>query len=70
MINERKIFFILLISLSLEQSKIKRSQRSKHGEDCISNSACEEGLFCIINRCYTKYELNNLKSLGLLEENI
>ena len=70
MINERKIFFILLISLSLEQSKIKRSQRSKHGEDCISNSACEEGLFCIKNRCYTKYELNNLKSLGLLEENI
>ena len=63
------LFFVLLISLSSEQF-IKRSQRSKHGEDCISDSACEEGLVCKINRCFTKYESANLKQLGLLETNL
>ena len=64
------IFFFLLISLTLEQAKVKRSQRSKHGEDCISDSAYEEGLIIKINRCYTKYESENLKSLGLMEKNL
>ena len=63
------LLFVLLISLSLEQF-IKRSIRSKHGEDCVSDSACEEGLLCRINRCFTKYEATNLKQLGLLEKNI
>ena len=67
---KRIIFFILFISLTLEQAMIKKSQRSKHGEDCISDSACEEGFICKINRCYTKYESENLKSLGLLEKNL
>ena len=67
---KRIIFFVLFISLTLEQAMIKRSQRSKHGEDCISDSACEEGFICKINRCYTKYESENLKSLGLLEKNL
>ena len=49
---------------------LKRSRRSKHGEDCISDSACEEGLICKINRCYTKYESSNLEPLGLLETNL
>lgn len=64
------LFFVLLITLSLEQVQIKRSQRSKHGEDCISDSACEEGLICKINRCFTKFESSHLKELGLLEKNI
>ena len=63
------LFFVLLISLSSEQF-IKRSQRSKHGEDCISDSACEEGLICKINRCFTRYEAANLKQLGLFESNL
>ena len=63
------LFFVLLISLSSEQF-IKRSQRSKHGEDCISDSACEEGLLCKINRCFTKFESEHLKQLGLLEKNL
>ena len=67
---KRIIFFVLFISLTLEQAMIKKSQRSKHGEDCISDSACEEGFICKINRCYTKYESENLKSLGLLEKNL
>ena len=63
------LLFVLFISLSSEQF-IKRSQRSKHGEDCISDSACEEGLVCKINRCFTNYESTNLKQLGLLEKNL
>ena len=64
------LFFVLLITLSFGQVQIKRSQRSKHGEDCISDSACEEGLVCKINRCFTKFESSHLKELGLLEKNI
>ena len=67
---KRILFFILLIVLTLEQPTIKRSVRSKHGQDCISDSACEEGLVCKINRCYTKYESKNLKTLGLFDNNL
>ena len=63
------LFFNLLIVFSLE-GFLKRSRRSKHGEDCYSDEACEEGLFCKLNRCYTKYESLNLKLLGLYETNI
>ena len=67
---KRTIFFIFLFALTLEQPMLKRSQRSKHGEDCISDAACEEGFVCKINRCFTQYESKNLKSLGLMEKNI
>ena len=67
---KRIIFLILLISFSLQMGLLKRSRRSKHGEDCISDSACEEGLICKIIRCYTKYESSNLEPLGLLETNL
>ena len=67
---KRILFFALLISLTLEQTLLKRSVRSKDGQDCISDSACEEGLLCKINRCFTKYESYNLKALGLLDKNI
>lgn len=67
---KRILFLVLLFSFTLEQSLIKRSRRSKHGEDCFSDAACEEGLFCKINRCFTKYESSNLKLLGLYESNI
>ena len=67
---KRILLFVLLISLTVEQTLLKRSVRSKHGQDCISDSACEEGLFCKINRCFTKYESNNLKALGLLDRNL
>ena len=64
------IFLLFIIQYSLEEGIIKRSQRSKHGEDCVSDSACEEGLFCRLNRCMTKYESKNFKSLGLFDKNI
>ena len=64
------IFFIFLIKYSLEEGIFKRSQRSKHGEDCVSDSACEEGLFCRLYRCMTKYESKNFKSLGLFDKNL
>ena len=67
---KRILFFVLLISLTLEQTLLKRIVRSKHGQDCISDSACEEVLFCKINRCFTKYESYNLKALGLLDKNL
>jgi poly-gamma-glutamate synthesis protein (capsule biosynthesis protein) len=62
------ISFLLLISISLCQ--IRKSRRSKHGEDCVSSAACEEGLVCKINRCFTLYESQHLSLLGLLEKNI
>lgn len=61
--------FSLLIAFSLE-GFLKKSRRSRHGEDCYSNAACEEGLLCKLNRCYTKYESENLKALGLYETNV
>jgi poly-gamma-glutamate synthesis protein (capsule biosynthesis protein) len=64
------IFLIFLIKYTLEEGIFKRSQRSKHGEDCVSDSACEEGLFCRLYRCMTKYESKNFKSLGLLDKNL
>lgn len=60
------ISFLLLISISLCQ--IRKSRRSKHGEDCVSTAACEEGLVCKINRCFTLYESQHLSLLGLLEK--
>ena len=64
------IFLIFLIKYSIEEGIFKRSQRSKHGEDCVSDSACEEGFLCRLNRCMTKFESKNFKSLGLFDKNI
>ena len=66
----RAFLFVLLLSISLEQGIIKRSTRSKHGENCVSDSACEEGFICRRYRCMTTFESKNLKELGLLEKNI
>ena len=62
------IFILFLISFS--QCAIRKSRRSKHGEDCVSDAACEEGLVCKINRCFTEYEASHLSSLGLEEKNL
>ena len=64
------LLLIVLISFSYQESHIRRSRHSKHGEDCFSDSACEEGLHCKINRCMTGFEMNNMKNLGLYEDNI
>ena len=61
---------IVLICFSCQDTQIRKSSHSKHGEDCFSDSACEEGLKCKINRCMTSYEINNMKKLGLYENNI
>lgn len=66
-----KIFLlIILVSFTLQNFGFKKSQRSRHGEDCVSDSACEEGLLCRLNRCMTPYEAKNMKSLGLKEKNL
>ena len=61
---------LLLVLISLSQCEIRKSRRSKHGEDCVSNAACEEGLVCKTHRCFTHYEAKHLKELGLLETNL
>lgn len=67
----KKILIVLfLISFSLEEGVFKKSERSKHGEDCVSDSACDEGLVCRLNRCMTNFESKNIKSLGLIEKNL
>ena len=62
------ILFIILISFS--QSEIRKSRRSKHGEDCASDAACEEGLVCKTHRCFTSFEAKNLYLLGLEDKNV
>ena len=62
------ILIVLLISLA--QCEIRKSRRSKHGEDCVSNAACEEGLICKTNRCFSLYEAKHLSQLGLLDNNV
>ena len=64
------LLLIALISFSYQETLIRRSRHSKHGEDCFSNSACEEVLLCKLNRCMTLFEMNNMKKLGLYEDNI
>ena len=64
------LLFLFLISFSYEEGVFKTSQRSKHGEDCVSDSACEEGLVCRLNRCMTNYESKNIKTLGLQDKNL
>ena len=64
------LILLILVSLSYEQTFLKKSHRSKHGEDCVSDLACEEGLICNIYRCMTKFEKKNSKILGLYESNI
>ena len=56
---------ILLFLISLSQSQIRKSRRSKHGEDCVADAACEEGLICKTHRCFTPYEASHLSLLGL-----
>lgn len=64
------LILLILTSLSYEQTFLKKSRRSKHGEDCVSDLACEERLICNNYRCMTKFEKRNSKSLGLYETNI
>ena len=67
---KKAFLLIALICFSYQETKLRRSRHSKHGEDCFSDSACEEGLHCKINRCMTTFEMNNMKKLGLYENNL
>ena len=64
------LLFALLIAFTFEEGMLKKSLRSKHGEDCVSDTACEEGLLCKINRCMTAYEGKNMKALGSQDNNL
>lgn len=61
---------IILFYFSIEDGIFRKSVLSRHGEDCVSHSACEEGLKCKLNRCMTPYETLNLNKLGLFDKNI
>ena len=67
---KKLLILLMLVSLSYEQTFLKKSRRSKHGEDCVSDLACEEGLICNLYRCMTKFEKKNAKTLGLYDSNI
>lgn len=56
-----------MILFPFSKSEIKRP---KHGQDCIPEIGCDKGLSCILYRCTTDYEKNNLKILGLSEQKI
>ena len=61
------LFFILLISLTVEQDYSHHLIFSNHGEYCDTNSPCKEGFDCLYNRCYTQYESKNFDNLGIHE---
>ena len=67
---KKAFLLIALICFSYQETLLRRSRHSKHGEDCFSDSACEEGFHCKINRCMTTFEMNNMKKLGLYEDNL
>ena len=63
-------FFILIIIIfSYSNSKIKNKSLI-HGKDCISDIECGKGLSCILYRCMTDFEKNNINLLGLNDKNI
>ena len=63
-------FFILIIIIfSYSNSKIKNKSLI-HGKDCISDKECGKGLSCILYRCMTDFEKNNINLLGLNDKNI
>ncbi len=62
------IFLLLLISLS--QCEIRRSRRGKHGEDCVSDAACDEGFICQTYRCFTEFEARHMDEFGLEDKNV
>ena len=64
----KKIFFLFIIFIFFSYSNSKSS--FTHGKDCISNIDCGKGLSCILYRCMTKFEENNINLLGLNDKNI
>ena len=63
-------FFILIIIIfSYSNSKIKNKSLA-HGKDCTSDIDCGKGLSCILYRCMTDFEKNNINLLGLNDKNI
>ena len=67
----KKKFFLVIIIIFFTYSNSKDKKTSFiHGKDCISNLDCGEGLSCILYRCMTKFEENNINLLGLNDKNI
>ena len=62
-------FFLIIIFIPYINSKIKKKTLT-HGQDCISNIDCGKGLSCILYRCMTEFEKNNINLLGLNDKNI
>ena len=50
--------------------KYNETKKKSHFQDCSNNSNCEKDLYCKLNRCVTKFELYNLKELGLEDKNV
>lgn len=67
----KKIHFFILIFIifSYSNSKIKNKSLAQ-GKDCISDIDCGKGLSCILYRCLTDFEKNNINLLGLNDTNI
>ena len=62
-------FFLIIIIISLSNSEIKK-KKPKHGQDCTPEIGCDKDLSCIYYRCTTEFEKENMKILGLSEQNI
>ena len=66
----RKILFFFFFILFFSDTNSNVKKKFLHGKDCISDSDCGKDLSCILYRCMTKFEQNNIKLLGLYDKNI
>ena len=67
--KKNNFFILIIIFFSYSNSKIKNKSLI-HGKDCISDKECGKGLSCILYRCMTDFEKNNINLLGLNDKNI
>ena len=68
----KSIFFLYIVIIiyfsNINSEIIKKS--FNHGKDCNIQNDCGKGLYCILYRCLTEFEKNNIEILGLNDKNI
>ena len=67
----KKIFFfyLVIIIISFCKSEIEE-KKPKHGQDCTPEIGCDKNLSCILYRCTTDFEKENMELLGLSEQKV
>ena len=61
---------ITTIEFENNTQKENSTKNRSHFEDCSSSKDCKKGFICKLNRCFTSFEINNLKLLGLEDKSV